>query len=415
MPQYTDLHTSLLTLEDAHAQLESHIRPLNQSPERIQLCHALGRILAEDITATRSSPPLDNAAVDGWAFRHRDLADAADAATFTVTARTTAGGAPHKALGKREAVRIFTGAPMPEGADTVAMEEDCNHTRQGLRLPSAIQPGDNRRLAGEDIRSGQRVFAKGARLTPQDIALLAACGKQTLNVYARPAVAIFSTGDELAEPNEDTPDTRIHDANRPMLKGLLQRLPCEVHDLGIIPDQPRAVARALESATEYDAVIASGGMSKGEEDHMQRQLHDNATLLFWRLAIKPGRPVALAQFRGVPIAALPGNPVAVFVTFIFIARPMILKLAGASDIYRHPIHLPIAFSARKKSGRREFWRVRVVHDHDSRPVLERFPQQGAAILSSLTRSHGLVELTEDISDVREGEYHPFFAFEADFL
>lgn len=402
-----DERGSLLRLGEAQARLGARVCPRG-GLERVASAAAVGRVLGEDVVAARAAPAFDNAAVDGWAFRRSDLA-ATEA--LTVSGRTAAGDAA-ATLGAREAVRVFTGAPMPAGADTVAMEEDCEFDGRMLRPPAGIAEGANRRRAGEDIRAGERVLAAGTRLTPRDAGLLAACGRGEAGVFARPRVAIFSTGDELIEPGGEVSGFGVYDVNRSLIAGFLGGLPCEAVDLGIVKDDPRAVAGILREAASYDAVVASGGMSRGEEDHLQRQIQDLGEMVFWRLAIKPGRPVGFGLVEGVPVAALPGNPVAVWVTFLFVARPMLLMLCGASEVYVRPVYLPVGFGGRKKPGRREFWRVRIAGGggDDGGSFLERFERQGAGVVSSLTGSDGVVEFDEDIEEICEGECYPFYGW-----
>lgn len=402
----------MMAVEPALALLAGRVGPV-AATERVPLSDALGRVLAADLVAPFNVPPHDNAAVDGYAVFFDDLA--ADAPTvLPVTARVAAGQWLGRPAVRGEAVRIFTGAPMPTGMDTVFMQEDCRTDGATVTLPAGNRRGVNRRLAGEDVREGAVVLSAGRRLRPEDIALAASLGHGTLEVRCRLRVAVFSTGDELRQPGQALEPGAVYDANRYALIALLTRLGCAVTDLGILPDRFEAIRDALaEAAVGHDALITSGGMSTGEEDHVKPAVEANGRLDFWRLAIKPGRPVALGRVRDAVFVGLPGNPVAVVVTFLRIARPILLRLMGAADETPRPIPVRAAFAHKKKPGRREFLRGSLTREPDGALAATKYPRDGAGVLSSLVDSDGLIELPEDLAGVEPGmivDYLPFKEF-----
>ena len=319
----------LLTVAAALAEIEARVAPVVET-ETVPLQASSGRILARDIIATMDLPPHANSAVDGYAVAHADLMP--DRATvLPVTGRAAAGHPLDRPARRGEAIRIFTGAPMPDGADTVMMQEDCAVEDGRVRLKPGIRKGANRRHAGEDVAEGETALSAGQRLRAPDLGLAAALGHRELCVFRPLRVALLSTGDEVRDPGAPLPPGAIYDANRFMLAALLTGLGCVVSDFGIRPDREAALADTLAAASiEHDLIVTSGGVSTGEEDHVKSAVERLGTLHFWRLAIKPGRPVALGQVGGVPLIGLPGNPVAVIVTFAVLARPLIAKLAGAA-------------------------------------------------------------------------------------
>jgi len=284
------------------------------------------------------------------------------------------------------------------------MQEDCRLNGASVVVPAGLEAGANRRLTGEDVRAGSVALLQGRRLGPQHIALAAALGVRELAVRRRVRVALFSTGDEIVEPGAERPAPALFDANRHLLAGLLARLGAEVTDLGILADdQQQLVAAVKAAAANHDLVLSSGGVSTGEADHVRSAVEAVGRLVFWRVAIKPGRPVAMAVINGAAFAGLPGNPVAAFVTFVRVVRPLLLQLAGA--LPEPLIALPVraGFFHRKKPGRREYLRVSLVRGADGSFEAKPFPREGAGILSSLTETSGLAELTEDITRVEPGQ------------
>jgi molybdopterin molybdotransferase len=399
----------LMSVDEVRALLAERVSAVAAAVS-VPLRDADGRVLAAAVRAPIDLPPFDNAAVDGYAVQAASLA--ADAATtLPVTGRIAAGAAgPADAGG---AVRIFTGAPMPAGFDTVFMQEDVVLEGGAVVLPAGLRPGANRRLAGEDLRRGGVAFEAGRRLTPRDVALLAALGQREVAVRSPLRVAVFSTGDEIVSPGEKLPPAGLYDANRYLLLAALRRLGCAVTDLGILPDRRGAVAGALEAAAAvHDLLVTSGGVSTGEEDHVKAAVESAGALTFWRVAIKPGRPVALGVVRGTAFIGLPGNPVAVYVTFAQVARLLVARLSG--EAYAPPIPLPVEadFAYRKKEGRREYVRVRIRREADGRVLARKHPREGAGVITSLTETDGLVELPETATRVEPGATVGFLPYAA---
>ena len=402
--------SDLMRVDAAIALIEARIKPA-MAAEEVDLGAALGRVLAENLTAASDVPPADNAAVDGYALRHRDLAP--DEATFLSVnpGRAAAGHPLSGSLEDRQAVRIFTGALMPAGADSVVMQEDCEIRDGRLVVPPGLKLGANRRRRAEDLQAGAVILEAGRRLRPQDLGLAATAGHGRVKVAKRPRVALFSTGDELREPGEDLGPGQIFDSNRYSLTGLLQGLGCDIDDLGILPDRAKTISDTLAAAAaSHDLVITSGGISVGDEDHVKDAVTASGALHFWRLAIKPGRPLALGQMGGTPFVGLPGNPVAVLVTFVTIVRPMILRLMGARSLQAPRYPLPAAFSHRKKPGRREWLRGILESDSSGRPRLQKYARDGSGIASSLVASQGLIELSEELTDIEPGKLLDFLPY-----
>ena len=398
----------LLTVDAALAEMEARVTSVVE-PEAARLEVAHRRILARDIIATMNLPPHANSAVDGYGFAHADLMPDRDT-VLPVSGRAAAGHPLGRPMGRGEAIRIFTGAPMPEGADTVMMQEDCLVEDGWVRLKPGIKKGANRRHAGEDVAEGAVALAAGRRLGPADLGLTAALGLCELPVFRPLRVALLSTGDEVRNPGTPLPPGAIYDANRFMLAALLAGLGCAVTDFGIRPDREAALVDTLAATSVgHDLIVTSGGVSTGEEDHVRPAIERLGSLHFWRLAIKPGRPVALGQIGGVPLIGLPGNPVAVIVTFVVLARPLILKLAGAAVSAPRLFPVRTGFGYRKKPGRREYIRASLQRDGDA-VLAVKYPRDGAGILSSIVHSEGLVVLDEMTSDLAQGTMIDFLPF-----
>ena len=399
----------LLSVDEAVGIIAAKVTAV-QETEAVSLVAADGRILARDVAAPLPLPPFTNSAVDGYAVHAGDLPREKEKA-FPVKGRVQAGAAAQAAK-PGEAVRIFTGAPMPEGTDTVFMQEDVSLDAKGhVVLPAGLKAGANVRPAGEDIPLGHVALKAGQRLRPQDIALAAAFGLTELDVVRRIRVAVFSTGDELASPGTPRAAAQLFDSNRFMLIAMLRRLGCEVSDLGILRDERDPLATALKRvAGEHDLLLTTGGVSTGEEDHVKAGVESVGRLVLWRMAIKPGRPVAMGIIGGTPFIGLPGNPVASFVTFVHVVRPIVLALSGAAAAPIVAMPVRSAFAYKKKGGRREYVRVTLRRAADGALEAVKFPREGAGLLSSLVDTDGLVELPESVTTVEPGQTVGFLGY-----
>ncbi len=401
---------ALLSVEQAEALIAERVPPL-AGVATVPLHAARGRVLAEALRAGVALPPFFNAAVDGYAFRHADLGAGETALPLAGRVAAGHGGGP---LPARSAVRIFTGAPMPPGADSVLMQEDAREADGAVLVPPGLKPGANARPAGEDVALGSVALAAGTRLHAPQIGLAAALGNATLGVRPLVRVGVFSTGDELASPGTALGPAQTYDSNRFTLLALLGGLPVVATDLGILPDDAAATTHALAAAAgAQDLLLTSGGVSTGEEDHVRAAIQHGGSLVFWRLAVKPGRPAAMGVIAGTPVLGLPGNPVAAVVTFLHLARPMVLRLAGArpEPLPRFPAEA--AFSYRKKAGRREYVRVRLAPGTPL-PRAEKFEREGAGLLTSLTECDAFAELPEEVTAVAPGDSVAVLPFAACF-
>ncbi|MCZ6603794.1 MAG: molybdopterin molybdotransferase MoeA [Alphaproteobacteria bacterium] len=382
--------------------------------EPVPLSNGAGRILAEDVVSPHDIPPYDNAAVDGYAVFFDDL-DPSGETVLPVVGRATAGHPLDSPVQRATAVRVFTGARMPEGPDTVMMQEDCriesDDGTDRVILRPGLKRGANWRRRGEDVTAGSIVLARGQRLRPQDIGQAAAVGRREVLVSRPLRIALFSTGDELRQPGEVLPDGCIYDSNRYILMALLGGFGCRVDDLGIVADRADAVRDALAGAAPgHDLIVTSGGVSVGEEDHVKTAVEALGRLHFWRLAIRPGRPLALGQIGHIPFIGLPGNPVAVMVTAMTILRPMIVRLMGGSGLTPHRFRVAADFAYDKKKNRREWLRARLVDGGEAGWRAVKFPRDGAGILSSMVEADGLIELPEDLTRLEPGTMVDFLPF-----
>lgn len=383
--------------------------------EQVAVAEAPRRILAEDIVAPRDIPAHTNAAVDGYAFAFEDY-DETGGSTFRVAVRAAAGHALSEPVEKGTAARIFTGAAMPGGTDTVVMQEDTEtETRDGqiwVTIPAGLKKGANCRLAGEDVKEGEIMLTKGVRLRPQDAASAAAAGCESLTCFRRVRVATFSTGDEIIRPGEPLKSGQVYDANAPMLRGLVEATGADFTDLGVLPDRASAVQTELQRASQhYDVVITSGGASRGDEDHVVEALDELGTLAMWQIAVKPGRPMAFGQIGDCIHMGLPGNPVAVFVCFLLYVRPVLVRLGGGA--WPEPARYPLkaAFSVpKKKTGRREFWRGFLTPGPDGTLAAGKFARDGSGLITGLRAADGLIEVAEDVTHVSEGDTVSFIPF-----
>ena len=397
---------SLLSFDEALQKLLAAARPVTET-EEVDTAAAAGRTLARAQASGITVPPLDNSAMDGYAVRLADIA--APGVRLPVSQRIPAGsvGMPLQA---GTAARIFTGAPVPAGADAVVMQELCEHAGEGVvQVNHVPHPGENIRRAGEDIQSGAEILAAGTRLTPQDIGLAASVGLATLPVFRRLRVAVFFTGDELSMPGEPLKPGGIYNSNRFSLSGLLAALGCEVHDLGIVRDTLEATRVALREAAAADVIITSGGVSVGEEDHVKAAVQAEGTLDLWKIAIKPGKPLAFGKVSRGDTAAgfigLPGNPVSTFVTFLMLVRPFLLACQGARVTAPRGLMMRADFDWPKPDRRREFLRVRI----NAAGGLDLYPNQSSGVLTSCAWADGLVD-NPPAQAVARGELVRFLPF-----
>ncbi len=389
------------TVEQALARILVRADPVEV--QVVPTFEADGYVLATDVVSPLDVPPLDNSQMDGYAVRTVDVPAAGT--TLRVSQRITAGhvGA---ALEPGTAARIFTGAPVPAGADAIVMQESCTAQGEKVVLNEVPARGAWIRRAGIDIRAGDTVVAAGSRLRPQDLGLIASIGAARITVHRPLRVAVFFTGDELAMPGEPLPPGRIYNSNRFVLCALLRRLGCEVIDLGIVPDdRARTRAAFVEAAEHSDVIVTSGGVSVGEEDHVKPAVEAEGALELWQIAMKPGKPLAFGQVRGVPFVGLPGNPVSSFVTFLLFARPFILRRQGVRAVSVLPLDLRADFDWPRPDRRREFLRVR----RNSEGGVDLYPTQNSAVLNSTAWADGLVDHPAEATIVRGDRvrYLPF--------
>ena len=379
-----------LTKEEAIDFLLARVAPIQDS-ERVRIEDGLGRVLADAVTSPIDVPGWDNSAMDGYAIRHADLA--ALGGRLPVSQRIPAGsvGTP---LEPGTAARIFTGAPVPAGADTVVIQEVCTREGDLVTIPLDAKAGANIRRAGEDIRRGAEVIAPGTWLAPAHLGLAASVGVAELRVQRRLRVAILASGDELATPGEPLGPGQLYNSNRYTLKGLLQGLGCEVIDLGIVADTLDATLAALAlGARAADLIVASGGVSVGEEDHLKPAVEQLGTLELWNIAMRPGKPVAFGRIGETPFFGSPGNPVSLFVTFCLFARPIILTLQGVSGNVRpRTFQIRAGFDWPKPDKRTEFHRARLQSGADGELEVAVYPSRSSAVLSSVAWAEGLVEI-----------------------
>jgi molybdopterin molybdotransferase len=399
----------LLAMEQALDLLLSHARPVDGT-EHVLTMGGLGRVLAEPVYSAIEVPGWDNSAMDGYAVRTSDLGSGGG--LLPVAQRIPAGssGVP---LQSGTAARIFTGAPIPEGADAVVVQEVCEVRGDSVRLPTDIEPGANIRRAGEDISAGAEVIAAGTRLAPQHLGLAASVGVPQLLVYRRPKVAVLSSGDELVMPGNPLGPGEIYNSNRFTLCGLLAAMGCEVVDLGIVEDTLDATIAAMAQAAEQaDLILASGGVSVGEEDHVKPAVEHLGSLDLWNVAIRPGKPLAFGHVgpSRTPFIGTPGNPVSLFVTFCLFARPFIRRMQGiAGDIEPRTLRVRAGFDWPRPDKRRELQRARLVVAPDGEPEVTVYPSRSSGVLSSVAWADGLVVIPEG-QMLKKGDMVRFMPF-----
>jgi molybdopterin molybdotransferase len=400
----------LLAYDAALERLTDGLESLGRIVES-ELRAALGAVLAADVESSIDVPGCAMSAMDGYAVNTADLA-VEGSTRLPLTQRIPAGAAAEP-LAPGSAARIFTGAPVPDGADAVIMQEQVEAGDGEIRFDARPASGSNVRPAGNDICRGTRILRRGQRLRAQDIGIAASVGLQSLPVYAPLRVGIFFTGDELVEPGQDLSGGKIYDSNRYTLHGLLTALGCEIVDLGLVGDTLDATRDAMRrAASRADLVITSGGVSVGEEDHVRIALEQLGELRLWRLAIKPGKPLAYGRIDGTPFLGLPGNPVSVFATFCLFVCPVIRILQGRD--WQKPIALPVTadFDWPRPDSRREFLRARLARNGDGRTVVQIYPNQDSGVLTSTVWADGFVEIAENatVSSGDTVDYLPFAQF-----
>lgn len=395
----------LISVDDAIEKILSSGVAINQS-ETIDILDALNRVLAEDVYSNINVPGYDNSAMDGYAVNSADCKTSG--VSLPVTQRIPAGQVGNK-LEKGSAARIFTGAPIPEGADAVVMQERCERNGDNVFINEVVKTDNNVRFAGEDIAKDSVVLKAGTRLRAQELGLVASVGLAELKVKRKLKVATFFTGDELITPGKPLAAGQIYNSNRYTIRGLLQAMDCEVIDLGIVPDTLAATLKVLKQAASCaDLVITSGGVSVGEEDHIRIALEKLGELSMWRIAMKPGKPVAFGKIGETLFMGLPGNPVSVFVTFLIFARGLILKLQGVEDCYVKRVSIIADFDWGEVQ-RQEYLRVRIVQQ-GNRSVAQLFPHQGSGVLSSASWADGLVEALIG-KEIKKGDTVSYLPFE----
>ncbi|MGI9501147.1 MAG: molybdopterin molybdotransferase MoeA [Geminicoccaceae bacterium] len=379
--------------------------------EMVPLDRAHGRFLAEDLTSERNVPAFDNVAVDGYAFAHGSLAAEGESRLRLMTGRSAAGQPFSGRVGKGEVLRVLTGGTLPDGTDTALMQEDVQVDGDRVVIPAGVREGANCRLAGEDMREGQTVLSPPLRLRPQEVGVAAALGHTSIPVFRPLKVALVSSGDEIIPPGEPLAHGMTYDSNSAILKGLLQTLGAEISDQGIWPDRADVIRQNLaDVAPSHDAIITSGGASKGDEDHMVDAVGSLGQLHFWQIAVKPGRPLALGQLGDTIFIGLPGNPVAAMVCFLLFAHPVLTALAGGGWTGPRSFLVPADFSMRKKPGRREYLRARLVASENGEQRVRKIEREGSGILTSLTEADGLVDIAEDVTSISPGDPVPFLPF-----
>jgi molybdopterin molybdotransferase len=400
-----DYDPDSMSVDRARALIRQFLTPV-RATDRVHIRCALDRVLAQDVVSPIAVPGHDNSAMDGWAVRFADLAREGESQLRRI-GESFAGKPPPPAIGPGETVRIFTGAVMPDGADTVVMQERATEIPGGVRIAAGAirKAGENRRFAGEDLKPGQVVFRAGHLVRPAELGTLASLGINEVSVVRRLRVAFFSTGDELRAIGTPLSAGQIYDSNRYTLYGMLTRLSCDIVDLGVVPDVPAELERAFAmAAANADVVITSGGVSVGEADYVKQLLDKLGEVLFWKIAMKPGRPLAYGRIGGAHFFGLPGNPVAVMVTFYQFVRDALLVLQGRRDVGPMPTFKAVLGAPiRKAPGRTEFQRGILAPDGAGGWTVRTTGEQGSGILSSMTQANCFIVLPTARGNVAAGE------------
>lgn len=396
--------------KEALALLRSRVSTV-VGAESVPLDKACSRFLAEELVSEQNVPAFDNVAVDGYAFAHQSLASEGPSRLRLIDGRSAAGQPFAGSVNPGETLRVLTGGALPDGADTAIMQEDVVIENGHALIPAGVKHGANCRLAGEDMKRGQTVLSPPCRLRPQEVGVAAALGRTSLSVFQPLKVALVSSGDEIVTPGTPLAHGMTYDSNSAILKGLLDTLGVEVSNQGIWPDRAEIIKRNLaEAARTHHAIITTGGASKGDEDHMVTAVEALGQLHFWQIAVKPGRPLALGQIDHAIFIGLPGNPVAAMVCFLLFARPVLNALAGGGWIEPQSFLVPADFSMKKKPGRREYLRARIINDGGGDVCVRKIEREGSGILTSLTEADGLIDVPEEVTSISPGDPVSFLPF-----
>jgi len=393
----------MISLEAALSQILAAIHPLGM--EKVNLLDALGRVIGEDIAASRSIPPKNNAAMDGYALRSADIRGASPEkpVVLDVIEDIPAGAIPQKRVGQGQAARIMTGAPVPDGADAVLRMEDTEKDGQRVRVFVEALEGQDIRLAGEDVRPGEKVISRGDIIRPAEIGMLAALGRSFISVYQKPLIAILATGDELVDVDENPSPWQIISSNSYALAAQVLDCGAIPVQIGIAKDTREDLVAKFKSAMRADIIISSGGVSVGDYDLVKEIMKEvGNNMQFWQVAMRPGKPLAFGSLEGIPIFGLPGNPVSSMVSFEQFVRPSILKMMGHRNLFRKTIRALLKESIDKKKGARHFIRAHIIFE-DGRYRAVSTGEQGSGILKSMVQANGLIVLPEDAASVKAGD------------
>ncbi len=401
----------MLPVAEANRRIEAHVPEISET-ESVPLLEALGRIVAEDLVSPMDVPGHTNSAMDGYALRGADL-PASGSRSFRVAGAVLAGRVFEGRLEKGTAVRVMTGAPLPEGADTVVMLEQIEVKGDTVVIGAGHRPGQNVRQAGEDLRRGDTALKKGTRIMPAELGVLASLGRDRVRVLRRPRVACFSTGDELRSPGDPREFGAVFDSNRYTLSAMLSRIGAQVVDMGVVPDNRDALQRALETAAQRaDAIITSGGVSAGDADYVKETLEKVGRVGFWKIAIRPGRPLAFGLIGKAAFFGLPGNPVAVMVTFYQFVKPALCRMMGERDPRPMPeLSATCVSKLRKKKGRVEYYRAVLERDDEGKLVVRSTGKTGSGLLHTMSDANCFIVLGHDAESVEPGtevNVQPFF-------
>ena len=381
----------IMPLDEALKHLVGSAKAIVEE-ETVMLDDALGRVLSQPVSSSINVPAWDNSAMDGYAVRYEDIANLDQ---LPVVQRIPAGTHGHP-LEPGTAARIFTGAPVPAAADTVVMQEMIDREEDMIRINGNVNEGSNIRRAGEDIREGDETIASGTRLQAQHVGLAASTGIEKLIVRRKLRVAIFTTGDELTLPGHALQEGKIYNSNRYLFRGLLEKLGCEVVDLGNVVDDYEATCEALNvAASQADLILSSGGVSVGEEDYVKKAIEDLGKLDLWKIAVRPGKPLAFGNVNDVPFIGVPGNPVSLFVTFSIFVRPFILRSMGVFDITPVEYQVPAGFDWQRPDKRAEYMRARLETNDEGQTVVNVYRSRSSGVLSSVTWADGMVVINPD--------------------